>query len=321
MAYRLPPLPALRAFEAAARHLSFKKAAEELHVTPAAVSQQIRQLEEYLGVVLFRRLTRAIELTAPGMAMLPALRQGFNCIASAVDATRDGRDGPLTVHAPPSFASRWLVPRLPRLAALCPTISLNLVSDDDHVDREGESSSHEPKPFDPRSDSSEIAIRYGRGHYPGLRVDKIFSPHYVPVCSPRLLTGGSPLREPGDLRDQVLIHDGTIADEDVQSGWAQWLAAAGVSSVNTGRGLRFSNAVLAVEAALDGQGVALALSPLVEADIEAGRLVRPFTQTIPSPYAYWLVMPEMLVARPAVSAFADWILAEGRRTGGFSMVR
>lgn len=313
MPYRLPPLPALRAFEAAARHLSFKKAAEELHVTPAAVSQQIRQLEEYLGVVLFRRLTRAIELTAPGAAMLPALRRGFDCIASAVDATRDGGDGPLTVHAPPSFASRWLVPRLPRLAAVAPDVALHLASDDDHVDREGERSGHEPTPIDPRSAGSEIAIRYGRGIYPGLRVDKIFAPEYVPVCSPRLLAGVHPLREPADLRHQVLIHDGTIADEDLQPGWAQWLAAVGVSGVDAGRGLRFSNAVLAVEAALDGQGVALALSPLVEAEIAAGRLLRPFAQAIPSPYAYWLVMPEMLAARPAVRAFSDWILAEGRR--------
>lgn len=309
MAYRLPPLPALRAFEAAARHLSFKLAAEELHVTPAAVSQQIRQLEEYLGVPLFRRLTRAIELTAAGAAMLPDLRRGFDCLAAAVDGTRSGDDGVLTIHAPPSFASRWLVPRLPRFAAAHPGIALRLSSGDDTVDRDGDTGWISP--VDPRSADCELAIRYGRGSYPGLRVEKVFAPAYVPVCSPRLLAAGRPLATPDDLRLHVLIHDETISDEDLPSGWQQWLAQAGVRGVDAGRGLRFSNAILAVEAALDGQGVALALSPLVEADVAAGRLIRPFALSIPSPYAYWLAMPEMLAGRAAVAAFRAWILTEG----------
>lgn len=314
MAYRLPPLSALRAFEAAARHLSFKLAAEELHVTPAAVSQQIRQLEDYLGVALFRRLTRAIELTAAGCAMLPELRRGFDCLAAAVDRTRSDDDGPLTILAPPSFASRWLVPRLPRFAAAHPGIAVRLSSDDDAVDREGDMPGIGP--FDPRDATSIVAIRYGRGNYAGLRVEKIFAPTYVPVCSPGLPSAGRPLAVPDDLRHHVLIHDETIADEDLPPGWQQWLAQAGVSGIDAGRGLRFSNAILAVEAALDGQGVALALSPLVEADVAAGRLIRPFALNISSPYAYWLTMPEMLIGRASVGAFRAWILAEGSAVDG-----
>lgn len=309
MSYRLPPLTALRAFEAAARHLSFKKAAEELHVTPAAISQQIKQLESYLGLILFHRLTRAIDITPQGMAMLPKIREGFDCLAAAVDSSRQGGDGRLTVHAPPSFASRWLVPRLPRFAALHPGIALRLSSSADTVDRHG-ASVVDDRLADPRSSASEVAIRYGTGNYPGLRVEKIFAPDCVPVCSPRLPTAEKPLAIPADLGRHVLIHDETIDDEGRSPDWAQWLATAGVEGVDAQRGPRFSNAVLAVEAALDGQGVALALSPLIEADVAAGRLMLPFALTMPSPYAYYLVMSPAMAERPSVAAFRAWVQQE-----------
>ncbi len=312
MAYQLPPFAALRAFEAAARHLSFKKAAEELHVTPAAISQQIRWLENYLGRPLFRRLTRAIAITPYGEAMLPKLREGFGCLAAAIDSTRQGAEGTLTIHAPPSFASRWLVPRLPRFGAWHPEIVLRLSSGADNVDRQGEAAAHERRPIDPRSPASELAIRYGTGHYPGQRVEKIFAPDYVPVCSPSLPTPERPLAVPADLARHVLIHDETIAAEERRPDWAQWLAMAGVDGIDARRGLHFSNAVLAVEAALDAQGVALAASPLVDTDIAAGRLFKPFALTTPSPYAYYLVMSPAMAGRPSVAAFRDWILAEGR---------
>jgi LysR family glycine cleavage system transcriptional activator len=315
MSYRLPPLPALRAFEAAARHLSFKKAAEELHVTPAAISQQIKQLESYLDLSLFRRLTRAIELTPQGLAMLPKIREGFDCLAAAIESSRQGDDGRLTVNAPPSFASRWLVPRLPRFAASHPGIALRLSSSADTVDRHGETVLFAERQTDPRTATSEIAIRYGTGNYPGLRVEKIFAPHCVPVCSPRLPTPDKPLDSPADLARHVLIHDETIGDEGRQPDWAQWLNTAGVVGVDARRGPCFSNAVLAVEAALDGQGVALALSPLIEAEVAAGRLVMPFALTIPSPYAYYLVMSEAMASRPSVAAFSDWLQAEGQQVG------
>jgi len=314
VSYRLPPLAALRAFEAAARHRSFKKAAEELHVTPAAVSQQIKLLESYLGLALFRRLTRAIEITPQGLAMLPKIRQGFDCLVAAVDSARQGDEGPLTVNAPPSFASRWLVPRLPRFAASHPGVDIRLSSSADAVDRQGGRAGG-GKWVAPPAAFGELAIRYGTGDYPGMRVDKIFAPDYVPVCSPLLIGQGKSLATPADLVGHVLIHDETIGDAGGQPDWAQWLKMAGVSGVDSRRGLRFSNAILAVEAALNGQGVALALSPLVEADVAAGRLVIPFALTTPSPFAYYLVMSEAMAGRASVAAFRDWILGEGLAAG------
>lgn len=313
MTYRLPPLSAMRAFEAASRHLSFKKAAEELHVTPAAISQQIKALEDYLGVPLFRRLTRALEITPQGSAMLPKIREGFECFAAAVDCTRGADEGVLTVTAPPSFAARWLVPRLQRFAAAHPALKLRLSSSPDAVDRRGEMRELEDRPVDVRAPASALAIRYGTGNYPGFLVEEIFAPDWVPVCSPRLLEGGPPLAVPEDLARHVLIHDETIEDEERQPSWQEWLAQAGVSGIDAQRGPHFSNAVLAVEAALDAQGVALALMPLVAADVAAGRLVVPFSLSVPSPYAYYLIMRRAVAERPSVAAFRDWLLAEARR--------
>ena len=310
MSYRLPPLTALRAFESAARHLSFKKAAEELHVTPAAISQQIKVLESYLGLSLFHRLTRALELTAQGLAMLPKIREGFECLAAAVENTRQVDDGPLTVTAPPSFASRWLVPRLPRFSLAHPNVELHLSSGGHTVDRRSELGDPGEGTIDLRNASSQVAIRFGKGHYSGFRVEKIFAPDCVPVCSPRLPTPDRPLSSLADLSRHVLIHDETLGKEIGQAEWAQWLRAAGVDDIDAQRGPRFSNAILAVEAALDGQGVALALRPLVEADVTAGRLIIPFDIAVPSPYAYFLVIPELVSRRPSVAAFRTWLLGE-----------
>lgn len=309
MPYRLPPFPALRAFEAAARHLSFKKAAEELHLTPSAVSQQIKSLEEYLGVSLFRRLTRALELTEHATAMLPKLREGFDCLAAAIETTRLAAADTLTLTAPPSFATHWLIPRLTHFTTAHPEIALNLGSGSDSVDRRGEAAAFSEGLFDPRDDNSAVAIRYGAGSYPGYYVERIFAPMYVPVCSPALLAR-LPVREPGDLSAHVLIHDDTIEESGRRSIWRTWLEAAGVPEINTGRGPRFSNAVLAIKAALAGQGVVLALEPMVKDDIAAGRLVMPLDIAAPSPYAYFLVMSKAVARRPAVEAFRRWLLDE-----------
>jgi LysR family glycine cleavage system transcriptional activator len=308
MAYRLPPLGSLRAFEAAARHLSFKHAAEELHVTPAAISQQIKGLEDYLGVRLFIRLTRALAITPQGEAMLPKIRAGFDCLAEAVGSTCSAEAGGLNVMAPPSFATRWLVPRLPDFAAAHPDIRLRLSSSSDSVDRRGKGRHVDGDAPDPRAADSELAIRYGTGHYPGFVVERLLAPDWVPVCSPRLANGERPLRSPRDLARHVLIHDETIDGEGRQPGWREWLTAAGVSGVDSERGPRFNNAVLAVEAALDGQGVALALRPLVEADLAAGRLILPFDLAVPSPFAYFLVMRQAVANRAPVAAFRAWLL-------------
>lgn len=309
MSYRLPPLPALRAFEAASRHLSFKKAAEELHVTPAAISQQIKALEDYLGVPLFIRLTRALELTPQAAAMLPKLREGFECLAEAVANASLVTDQELTVSAPPSFASRWLIPRLARFSDAHPEVALRLSSRQNTIDRLGETAMVDQTPLDLRDTGSSVAIRYGTGNYPGFRVEKLFAPEWIAVCSPGLVSAKRPLAKPTDLRYHVLIHDETIEDENL-SGWTEWLKQAGVTGVDGRKGPRFSNAVLAAEAALDGLGVALTLRPMVAADIAAGRLIVPFDIAVHLPYAYYLVMHEAVARRPAVVAFRDWLVGE-----------
>ena len=313
MAYRLPPLNSLRAFEAAARLLSFKKAAEELHVTPAAISQQIKGLEAYLGAALFRRLTLALELTEEGRAMLPKLQEGFECLAAAVERTRHHEGGGLlSVSAPPSFASRWLMPRLQGLADAHPDIELRLATSLATIDRR-EADAPGGDAVDLRKDGSEVEIRFGSGRYGKLRADRIFGVAYVAVCSPRLLKGKRPLRQPNDLRHHVLIHDDTIPDLADRPSWEQWLKQAGSTDVEAGPGPHFSNAGLAIEAAVDGLGVTLAPRPLVSADVAEGRLVIPFDIVLPSRHAYWLVCSEATADRPAVSAFRGWLLKEAEK--------
>ena len=315
MPTRLPPLNALRAFEAAARLLSFKKAAEELAVTPTAVSHQIRLLEEYLDLPLFRRLTRALELTHAGAVMLPQVREGFASLAAAVDQVRGTAGGSVVnVCAPPSFAARWLVPRLGHFSRAHPDIELRLSSSLLAVDSREDSPVGRDRLGAGSNAIYDLAIRFGRGHYPGWQVEKLFSPAYVPVCSPTLLAGEHPLREPGDLRWRALIHDATVPDFDDRPGWAQWLELAGVAlQEEMLRGPRFADAVLAVESAIAGNGVALAARPLVSADLAAGRLAMPFPLAIASRYAYYATTPLTAPQRPAVEALRAWLAREAER--------
>lgn len=315
MSYRLPPLPALRAFEAAARHLSFKQAAAELCVTPAAVSQQIKALEAYLGVPLFRRLPRALELTEPGRVMVPRVREGLDGLAAAVELVLARPEGALTVHAPPSFAQRWLVPCLSHFAALHPDVELRLASDARNIDGPGRGP--EGVLTNPRDAGSAVAVRFGTGSYPGFCSDLLLQPEYVLVCSPELLARCGPLTTPTDLCQQILIHDESIPDEAMRPDWAEWFRLAGVADVDSSRGPRFSSAVLVLEAALGGQGVALTLWPLVEADVSSGRLVMPFPVALRSRYVYSLVVPDALQERLVVRNFRAWLMAEaGLATAG-----
>lgn len=309
---RLPPLHALRAFEAAARHLSFKKAAAELHVTPGAVSHQVKLLESLLGVALFRRLTRALELTPEAQLLLPKLREGLASIHEAVGRLRQ-REGTcaLTVHAPPSFAARWLMPRLAGFTSAHPDLALHLMSRPATIDGH-ENGEMVHRTNEARDDAPVVAIRFGSGLYPGARVDEVFAADYVPVCSPRLLKGGKRLRVPQDLASHTLIHDDTVLDESARPSWSDWLAAAGVSGVDATRGPRFSDASLAIEAAIEGMGVALAVKPLLAAEIRAGRLVVPFDIVAPASWAYYLVAPESVADHPAACAFREWLLGEAR---------
>ncbi len=296
---KLPPLNALRAFEAAARHLSFSKAAEELGVTPAAVSHQIKGLEDFLGVVLFQRLTRALRLSDAAQAALPALRDGFAKLAEASESLKSQADSAvLMVSAGPSLAAKWLVPRLDNFRQCCPDMDLRLDATDDLVDF--------------RRDGVDIALRYGRGHYPGHRVDPLFGEKYSPVCSPRLMAGPHPLRVPGDLRHHTLLHLNWRQEDVSAPNWRMWLLAAGIEDIDASRGARFNMEVLVVQAALEGQGVALTSETLIEADLKQGRLFRPFDLTVAdlSGFAYYLVCPEARAEEPKIVAFRDWILAE-----------
>ncbi len=310
MSYRFPPLSTFRTFEAAARHLSFKKAAEELHVTPSAVSQQIKNLESYLGLALFQRCPNALRLTDDGSAMVPNIRAGLDCFAAGIEITRHGKIHSLNVSAPPSFATRWLVPHLSRFSIAYPEVAIRITSSSDTIDGPHAFAPRSDDETDPRQETSEVAIRFGSGLYPGYRVEKLLTPDYVPVCSPGLRNGAAPLRLLDDLRQHILIHDETIPIVEKRPSWAKWLKLAGITGMDSEHGPRFSNSVLVHEAALGGQGVALVIRQHVEADVAAGRLVIPFAITIPSAYAYYLVSPEANAEDAIVLAFRDWIRAE-----------
>jgi LysR family glycine cleavage system transcriptional activator len=302
-------LNALRAFEAAARHLSFKLAARELHVTAGAVSHQVKLLEDHVGAPLFRRLTRALELTPEALAMLPRVREGLESFTAAVDAVRAREEvEALTVMAPPNFAARWLVPRLARFTNSHPNLELHVASRPAMID------GRENGPFVPVADAREdaplVMVRFGNGRYPGLHVDEVFSAVYVPVCSPRLQQGPNPLRRPQDLRHHVLLHDDTVVEEGARPSWGDYLDSLGVEGIDPARGPHFSDASLALEAAIEGMGVALAMKPLVSAEIEAGRLAIPFNHSAPTSYSYYLVTPETEAGSHGVNAFRDWLLDE-----------
>ena len=311
MSARLPPLNALRAFEVAARHLSFKLAAEELSVTPTAISHQIRGLEDDLGVPLFRRLTRALELTPEGEAMLPKLREAMIAIAASVEAVRALRPvSRLSVVAPPSFASRWLVPRLHRFSRLQPDVELHVASATKAIDTSDAGAPGVEPPQ--RGEGVQLWIRFGSGRYPGYRTDWLFEPEYTPVCSPQLLRAKIPLREPSDLQRHNLIHDDTVPDARERPTWVQWLEAAHVGAIRPEAGLHFSDSGLAIAAALDGLGVALLSKPLVAAEVAAGRLVVPFDISVRRRFAYYVVTPEAVAGLAPVAAFRAWLLDEVR---------
>jgi LysR family transcriptional regulator, glycine cleavage system transcriptional activator len=314
MASRLPPLNALRAFEAAARHLSVKKAAIELNVTPAAVSHQIRMLEDYLGVQLFHRYNRALELTEAARAALPKLKEGFDCLAHAVERLRAHvGGGVLTVSAAPSFAARWLMPRLHRFIAAHPEVDVRVSARMRRVSVDGKGDVAERATVEAWLDDSDIAVLYGRGNYPGLWVKKLLNLDITPICSPRLLEGEHALKSPSDLAHHLLLPDDTGDLYDNQPFWDVWLRAAGEDGVDARRGPHFSHAVLAFEAAIDAVGVVATMPVLAAEDIAAGRLVTPFALRVPLASAYYLVCQESAAAGPAVALFREWLLDEASR--------
>ncbi len=299
MKRRLPSLNALRAFEAVARHLSMTKAAEELSVTPAAMSRQVKLLEDYLGVTLFRRANKALFLTDAGQACLPALTRGFDLLAAAIrdlgvfDARR-----PLTVSVTPSFGAQWLVPRLDRFRALHPTFDVRIDASTRLVDF--------------RHDDVDLAVRYGPGGRPGLRAERLMSEEIFPMCSPQLVEEAGPLDSPERLRDHTLLHVDNAQLDEAWPDWETWLITAGVTGVDARRGPRFTQPSMALQAARDGLGIALCGSVLAADDLSAGRLVQPFDLSFPVNFAYHVICPESSADRPRVVAFRDWLLREAR---------
>jgi len=290
MSRRLPPLNALRMFEAAARHLSFTRASEELFVTQAAVSHQIKSLEEYLGLKLFRRQNRALFLTEEGQSYFLDIKDTFS---SLVDATERllarGAKGSLTVSLQPSFAIQWLVPRLSKFAELYPDIDVRIKA----VDMDDGS----------LTDDVDVAIYYGRGKWKDLNAEKLHTEYLVPVCSPLLLNGAKPLKTPSDLQFHTLLHDTSRRD------WTAWFKQGGITGVNVNQGPIFSHTSMVLQAAVHGQGIALGHSVLAQPEIDAGRLVCPFNDVLVSKNAYYVVCREDQYELGKIVVFRDWMLS------------
>lgn len=295
----LPPLNALRAFEAAARLGGFKAAADALHVTPAAVSQQVKSLEAHLDVRLFERLPRGLRLTEAGRALQPDLRRGLDHLSRAVGTLRPGAlAGRLNISAAPSFATLWLVPRLGGFLRAYPEIELRVLA--------------LGTPPDLESGEVDVRIPYGLGIYPGLSAALLMNETIFPVASPALLNQ-TPLRRMSDLRDHVLLHDINIGDDEPTMTWRRWLRDARVGGVDPDRGVQFSDSVLLTEAAIAGYGVALGRTSLVGADLASGRLVRPLPIHRPGDYAYYTVTTHAGRERPRVQALLRWLSEEVER--------
>jgi LysR family glycine cleavage system transcriptional activator len=292
------PLTALRVFEAAARHESFLQAAEELAITPGAVSRAIKGLEAELAVRLFERFNRAVRLTEAGAQLAIGVRQGLEILAEAVAEVRSPRQAVLAVTAMHSFAARWLVPRLHLFNERHPDIQVLVAASDTAVDLV--------------RDRYDLAIRFGRGPYPGFAAKKLVSLFLFPVCSPRFLEG-RPLRTPHDLVGADLLSDVYLAQGEPH--WGDWLALAGAPEVDWRRGQQFSNVYLAIEAAMAGRGVALAEAALVQDELATGRLVKPFEIELLSDYSQWILTLPEKADRPDIRKFRNWLVAQADADG------
>ena len=295
----LPPLNALRAFEATARHLSFSKAAEELHVTPAALSHQIRGLEDVLGLKLFVRRPRSIELTEAARLIQPGIRTAFESLRVAIDQLDQGRkERVLVVSSTPGLTAKWLVPRLYRFLAKHPDIDTRISASVGYADF--------------TTDGVDIGIRLTSGAHPDLYVEKLSDEWLLPLCSPRLLEADPPLRSPSDLPRFNLIQ---IDLPGVVPTWSDWMRLAGIEGIDTRRGLRLNVADHALDAASEGAGVVLGYKVVASHDLGLGRLVAPFGPEIPVPgRSYFFVCPKGEEKRPAIKAFRDWVFAEIEQT-------
>jgi LysR family glycine cleavage system transcriptional activator len=291
------PLNALRAFEAAARCLSFQQAAAQLFVTPAAVSHQVKHLEAYLGVTLFHRSHRSVELTATGEALAASMGELFGLLDLALDRAIASRAANLCVSTIESFAAKWLAPRLHRFHRDCPDLKVRIETGNEQADFV--------------RDGVDVAIRYGPGGYTGVFAERLMDAPVFPVCAPTLLGDGvRPLAEPNDLLHYTLLHDESATARVGVPDWSAWLKAFGASQVEPTRGMVFASIYLAQEAAVAGHGVALGLAPLVEEDLSRGRLTKPFDHSLDNAYAFWIVRGQGTDTNPAIDAFCRWLRKE-----------
>jgi LysR family glycine cleavage system transcriptional activator len=268
-------------------------------VTPAAVGQHVRMLEEHFGNALFERQGKKLVLAEPARAVLPDIKDAFDRLALAAERLRAPNQAPLvTVSLPPSFAAKWLIPRIERFRMAYPDLDLRLDTTDRLVDLARE--------------NVAVGIRYGAGRYPGLEATLLMTEQVFPVCSPLLLTRVRKLREPDDLAHFKLIHDTTLATHPGFPTWATWLKAAGARKVDPRPGLRINSSVMSLQAAIDGQGVALARSVIVAVDLREGRLVRPLRLACTTNYSYYLVYPEGVALTRAPSLFCHWLKQEAQ---------
>jgi len=297
---KLPPLAPLRAFEAAGRHLSFTRAAAELHVTQGAISQQVKQLELQLGFALFRRLPRKLELTEQGRAFHDVVGGALRQIADKAEALKTADDNrPVTVSVVPSFAAKWLIPRLTQFRRDHPEIAVRVDADHRRVDL--------------RASEVDLAVRFTGRRYPDLHSIELFRDRVFPVCSPDLVREGRAPRRLEDLRDAMLLHDHAAMSDEITSDWEHWVRQVGVEGVDVTKGSGFTQGDMVLQAAMQGDGIALTRSSLAELDLASGRLVRPLDVSIPCPWAHYIVCLEEALRRPHVAAVYDWLLAEGER--------
>ncbi len=296
MPLSLPPLTSLRAFEAAARSLSFTKAARELHVTPAAISHQIRGLEQFLGVTLFRRTGRKLELTRDGQTAADHFSDAFERIARGVQALRPkARDGELAIGVTPAFGTRWLVPRLPALMAAMPEVRVTLVTG--------------TAPVDFVADEVDVGIRFGQGSGSGVVTDELFRESVAPMASPAFVRKHH-LRRPADLGRVRLLHDESMRRAGRPPTWTEWLQVAGCTVPEIECGLFFDDSHLALQAACDGQGVALGRLAYAVNDLAQGRLVLPFRQVLELDLHYHLIVPRTRALEPLIARFRHWMQRE-----------
>ncbi len=295
MGRRLPPLISLRVFEAVARHLSFTSAADELHVTQAAVSHQVKKLEEWLGVTLFLRLNRSIKLTKEGEAYAKPLTQAFDALALATDAIlKDTGPQSINIATFDSIAANWLAPRIRKFQENSPEVAIKIVTRNSYSDFS--------------SNDVDVEIRYGDGGWANQYVIKIADEDIFPVCSPKLLGRKRKLKNVEDAKNYSLIHDEMVME------WTDWLEAAGASTANATKGLRYNHSHIVIQSAIAGEGMALGRSLLVANELESGRLIAPFDLKIRSKFSYYLVCPKELADQLWIETFRNWLLEEAANT-------